>query len=475
MKKVVSICCFFLLLLACKGTNWQQANLKEPTPVRKDLDSIVKTGKLKALVINNGSSYYLYEGLPMGFEYGLLKKLANHLSLELELSVVDNLDSVFTKLHKGEVDIIANGFIVNDVLKKQVGFTDFIYDEQQVLVQKKPDNWQGMPKKAWQDSLIKDRKEIVGKTISLSHKDVFLNQVPFLETEIGGTIAIDTLKESLSTSELIEKVANGKLKYTVANHRLAERIASYNAALAVNVTLTAKQAVAWAVRPNTPKLVSAVNKWIADEKKQQENAVVFDKYTTVTGKRAKKIKKDFYDLENNQISEFDYIIKLGAKKIGWDWRLLAAQIYQESQFKPKAKSWAGAGGLMQIMPKTASELGVKNRNNPIESIIGGTSYLQQIYDDFQDIKDPVQRIKFTMASYNCGYAHVRDAQKLAQHKGFNRNKWDYNVEIMILSLSFPQNHKKDFIKYGYVRGRETYNYVQRIFKRYEHYKEHITL
>ena len=364
---------------------------------------------------------------------------------------------------------------MNENQKKSISFTNELYETHQVLVQKKPDNWERMNKESLQKVLINNRSETGGITISISGENTYLNSIKNLEKEVGGKIHIDTLSGDYSADKMIQMVADGERDYTIANHRLAERHASYNASLVVNVPMTGKQPVSWAVRPNAPKLLKAVNQWIAREKAEKEYKVVYDKYFDISGKKNIRIKSDFYDLKNNQISEYDYLIKLGAKKIGWDWRLLAAQIYQESQFKPKARSSAGAGGLMQIMPKTADKLGVKNRNNPIESIIGGTTYLQQLYDDFEDIKDPVQRIKFTLASYNCGYYHVRDAQKLASHKGFNKNRWDYNVEIMILSLSFPQNHKKEFIKYGYVRGRETYNYVQRIFKRYAHYKEHIKL
>jgi len=148
-------------------------------------------------------------------------------------------------------------------------------------------------------------------------------------------------------------------------------------------------------------------------------------------------------------------------------------IYQESRFDAGAKSWAGAGGLMQIMPATAKGLGVKNRHDPTQSVIGGTKYLRILWNRFDSIPDDEQRQKFVMASYNCGHGHVVDAQRLAKKRGLDQNKWDDNVEKMILALMYRKNFTDPVVRYGYARGIEPYNYVTQIFERYQHYKEFI--
>jgi len=201
--------------------------------------------------------------------------------------------------------------------------------------------------------------------------------------------------------------------------------------------------------------------------------VIFNKYFKNTRAFKARIKSDFYSLNNNKISKYDDIIKKNAAIIGWDWRLLASLIYQESQFDPHAKSWAGAHGLMQIMPATAKELGVKDRSNPEQVIKGGSKYLKLLYDRFDMVEDSVQRIKFSMASYNCGYGHVTDAQNLAEKKGVDKNIWDDHVDNIILELSYPKNYNDPIVKYGYVRGNEPYNYVSHIFERYDHYMQFI--
>ena len=187
----------------------------------------------------------------------------------------------------------------------------------------------------------------------------------------------------------------------------------------------------------------------------------------------RRVKSDYYSLKNNHISKYDPLIKKHVKKIGWDWRLLASQVYQESRFDPDAESWSEAKGLMQVMPATAKSLGITDLSDPEQSIRGGTDYLQDIYKRFEHIPDSLTRIKFTLAAYNCGYGHVKDAQSLAAHNDLDSTKWEDNVDKMLLALSLPKNYNKQFIKNGYVRGSEPVAYIEEIFDRYEHYKQFI--
>ncbi|XLS29011.1 transglycosylase SLT domain-containing protein [Flavobacteriaceae bacterium M23B6Z8] len=442
--------------------------------IERDLDDINKSGKLKALIINSSTSYFLYKGKPMGYEYEMLKRLAHHLSLELDIIVSNNLDSIFKHLRRGDVDVIAHGLSITTDRKELVNFTDYLYLTHQVLVQKKPDNWRSMGWASLQKSLIKDPIELIGETISVRQKSSYFKRIENLSKEIGGAIYIDTIKGNYSTDRIIEMVANGKIKYTIADDNLANINASYTPILDVEVPISFSQRAAWAVRPNAPKLLKAVNEWIKKERKSLDYYVIYNKYFKNKRNFRKRIKSEFYSLNNNQISEYDDTIKANATKLGWDWRLLASLIYQESQFDPQASSWVGAGGLMQLMPATAAEMGLDNLYNPIENIHAGTEYLKQIYEDFETVPDSLQRIKFTLAAYNCGYYHVLDAQRLAVFKKYDKHQWDDHVEKMILELSYPENYKKDFIKYGYVRGSEPYTYVRQIFQRYDHYQNFIT-
>jgi membrane-bound lytic murein transglycosylase F len=173
------------------------------------------------------------------------------------------------------------------------------------------------------------------------------------------------------------------------------------------------------------------------------------------------------------ISQYDDLIKKYANKMGWDWRLVSALVYQESQFNATAKSWAGAQGLMQLMPATAKELGVTNRSDSEDNIRGGTKYLKDMWDNWEDIPDSIQRIKFAMASFNCGYYHVRDAVRLAEKDGSNTLMWDDHIEDYILLLSAPEYFNDPVVHYGYARGAEPFTYVFEIFERFEHYRKFV--
>lgn len=437
------------------------------------LERIKKEGRLRALTTYSGTSYFLYRGQPMGFEYELLKRFADHLGVELEIVVSQNIDNLLDRLNEGDIDLAAHGITITSDRKEKVNFTDYLYLTHQVLVQKKPDNWQRMKWSAIERALVHDAIELIGDTVSVRKNSSYYRRLKNLSREIGGEIVIDTLPGNLSTDEIIKMVVDGKIKYTVADDNIASINASYYHILDIDVPISFSQRIAWAVSPNATELLAAANDWLKQMKDEVDYYVIYNKYFRNRRDFRKRVQSDFYSLTNNRISRYDEIIKSNAESIGWDWRLIASLIYQESRFDPKASSWAGAGGLMQLMPSMAEEFSVKNRQDPEQSIKGGMAYLTRLWNNFEMVEDSVQRIKFTMASYNCGYYHVLDARKLAEINGLDKNRWDGHVEEMILELSYPDNYNKPGIKYGYVRGIEPYTYVEQIFERYEHYQKFI--
>jgi len=443
--------------------------------VDRDLDDIMADGKLKALIIYSSTSYFLYRGQAMGFEYELLNMLAEHLDLELELVVSKDLDSEFEVLNRGDVDLIAHGMTITNQRKWEVDFTEYLYLTKQVLVQKKPDNFQHITWSALQKQLIHDPIELINDTVSIRRNSAYYERMMSLSNEIGGTIHIDTLDSKLSTAEIIGMVADGKIKYTIADENLAKINASYYPNLKIDVPVSLNQRIAWVTRKKSPKFRAVINNWILSVRNGETYNVIYNKFFKNKRTFKSRVRSAYYSLNNNQISEYDDLIKKYADEIGWDWRLIAAQVFQESQFDPGANSWAGAIGLMQVMPETAEALGIQDITDPEESIRGGIDYLNFLYERFSDIPDSLHRIKFTLASYNCGYEHVRDAQKLADEKGLDRLFWEDHVEKMILALSLPINYNKPSINYGYVRGSEPVNYIKDIFEHYENYKQLLSL
>ncbi len=439
----------------------------------RDWEDIEKDGVLKVLTTYSGTSYFLYKGLPMGFEYELLEKFAEHKNLKIDLQLVGSIDSLFYYLNRGDVDLVAHGITETRKRKKYVNFTKPLFTSKQVLVQKIPDNWYELHWKKIENSLLHDAIELMGDTVSVRIHSSYHQRLINLAEEIGGEIFIDTISGDVTTEEIIEMVVDGKKKHTVADLNIASLMASYYPVLNIDVPLSMTQNMGWVVRKSSPQLLNEINEWLVDYKKKSEYYMIYNKYYKNKKSFKRRVNSDFYSLKQNKISKYDDLIKLESTKIDWDWRLLASQVYQESRFNPSAVSWAGAVGLMQMMPATAKEFGVQWRSNPEQSLQGGVRYLNYLLDRFESIEDPLQRVKFTLASYNCGYGHVSDARRLAQKYNLNPDIWDDNVEKMILSLRYPKNFNDPVVKHGYLRGTEPYTYVRQIFERFDHYKKFI--
>jgi membrane-bound lytic murein transglycosylase F len=451
------------------------AGLYNSSPeINKDLNEIIKDGVLKVVMTNSSTSYFIYKGQAMGYEFELLNRLADYLKLELEIIIAKDNDDLFRQLFIGNADLIAHGLAVTTPREKYAGFTDYLVLSHQVLVQKKPDNWREMKLHEIQQSLISDPVELIGDTVSVRDNSSYMHRLGNLIEEIGGSIFTDTLDSGLETDEIIRMVVTGDIKYTIADNHIASINESYYPELDINTPISFSQRIAWATRKNSIDLLSAINDWLESIKRTPDYNMIYQKYFKNTRDFRKRIDSEFYSLNKGKISIYDDLIKKNAESLGWDWRLVSSLVYQESQFNPQAESWAEAHGLMQLMPATAEELGVVDRSDPEESIRGGTKYLRQLWERWDNIPDSLQRIKFAMASYNCGYYHIVDARNLAGRDQFNENEWDENVELYILKLSKSEYFNDPLVKYGYARGIEPYTYVKEIFERFDHYNKFIS-
>lgn len=226
---------------------------------------------------------------------------------------------------------------------------------------------------------------------------------------------------------------------------------------------------AWGVRADEVQLAEALQQWYADSL-----LLTAERTSTARGAAKAYIRRQVHapmlSRSGGIISSYDDLFKQAAARIGWDWRLIAALCYQESAFDPQAESWAGARGLMQLMPATAASLGVAQSDvySPEVSIEAGSRYLGQLYQQFSDVAQPMERVKFAIAAYNGGIGHVRDAMALTRKYGGNATTWD-GISPYILALSEPQYYRDVVVRHGYMRGTETHDYVYSIMKRWAGY------
>jgi len=448
-----------------------ERQLAEQTVSEVDLSEIKERGKLVALLNYSSTSYFIYRGKPMGFEYELLKHLAKDLGVDLEIKLANDLNEITDMLLRGKGDVIAQGLTVTKGRKAYLDFTKPTLTTRQVLVQKKPTNWRSMTERELDELLIRNTTELAGKEIYVRQKSSYHERLQNLSDEIGEDITLKPAPGNLQTEELIRLVAEGKISYTVADENIARVQKTYFSNIDISTPVSFTQKIAWAVRESSPQLKAAINSWLTEMKRTARFNNLYAKYFKDPRSFKRRIKSDYYSKAGGQLSEYDPMIKKYANRIDWDWRLLASLMYQESRFNPDAESWAGAKGLMQVMPVTGNLYGITNLYHPESNMRAGIAYLSYLKKYWKVIPDSIQRVKFILASYNAGHGHVADARRLAKKYGKNPNVWDKNVEEFILKKSKPEYFNDEVVKYGYVRGIEPYSYVQLIIERYKHYEE----
>ena len=459
-------------LVSCKSDKKTEkyTTNETPAPVDYDLDQITEDGVLRVITTYSPTGYFIYKGETMGFEYELFKRLADHLKVRLEVVLARNVDSVIPMLNRGEGDIIALGYTITKDRKEFVNFTEPYLITHQALVQKKPDNWRKMTLDQIDDTLIKDVTELIGDTVSVRQNSSYYHRLKELSNEVGGEIHIDILPGEISDEEIIRKVAIGEIRYSVIDYNKAAIHKSYFPVIDVATPVSLSQRIGWAVRKTSPKLLEIINAGLKRIKSTPDYNVIYKRYFENRKYFNRRLDSEYYTGETGKFSKYDEMVKKYSKELGWDWILVKSLIYQESMFRNNRKSWSGAQGLMQLMPATAKELGVSDMNDPEQNIKAGSTYLKRMHSYWEQIPDSIQRIKFAMASYNCGYGHIKDAQRLAEKYGKDSLRWDNGVDFFVKNLSNPKYFNDPIVVHGYARGSEPYDYVRDIFERYTNYK-----
>jgi membrane-bound lytic murein transglycosylase F len=464
-----------LLLFLALGCNEKKkpSFATEPTVVR-DLDDIRKRGYIEAILDNNSLSYFIYRGRPMGYEYELMQHLASFLKVKLKLKVISGVEEAIDKLNHGDGDVIAFPFTITKERTQYVSFTDPFLSTHQVLVQLRPAGWRLQQADQNEKMLLRNPADLIGKEVYVIKESSFKQRLENLSEEIGGEILIREDSADAETESLIRRVAGGEIKYTVADQMIAQVNQLYYPDIDIGTALSLPQQIAWAVRKNSPELDRKINQWLAYIKRDGTLQILHEKYFNNPRFSTLLTTSDYTSWNSEKLSPYDAQLKDGAAQLGWDWRLLASLVFQESMFDPNVKSWAGAIGLMQIMPETGDLFGVSNLWNPQQNIAVGVRFLKFL-DDYwkKTVPDDNERMKFVLASYNVGLNHVIDAQKLSKKYGKKTDVWDDNVEYYLKQKSDPKYYRDALSVAGYCRCDGPVWYVKQVLQRYEEYKIHI--
>lgn len=424
----------------------------------RTLAEIKQSGYLRVLVRNNSTSFFIYRGHRMGFDYELGKRLAQQLGIRAMFVVPRAWSDIIPALLRGEGDVIAGEMTVTPERAKQVRFAEPYLSTTEVVVYR-----QGAP-------AIRTPDDLAGKAVRVRRSSSYWGTLEALSQKLVAAgkpaIALEAAPEEQETDDLLDEVDHGKVAITVADSLIAKQVSAYLEHLELGPALTEARPLAWAVRPEQTDLAAEVDKLFKAEKKLPEFNILKRKYFEADREFRKRGKETVGT--PGSLSPYDALIQKASQKYGYDWRLVAAQIYQESRFDPQRKSWCGAQGLFQIMPTTARELGIQDPFDPNQGIEGGLKYMARITKHFEDVPDPVERYKLALAGYNCGPGHVDDARALLKSQHKPAETWA-EVKDAMLALSKEKVHGAT--KFGYCRCGEPVDYVRHITERYDGYRQ----
>jgi len=419
------------------------------------LTQMQNEGELRIVTRNAPTTYYEGPKGDTGLEYDLAKRFADELGVQLKIVQVDNFTDILPMVTEQKVHLAAAGLLITN--------------ERKVLVQFGP---------AYQ---------------TIKQQFIYLKNTPTptsleeLETKhtihvIDGNGVVEQLKHlqrsypkltwqahtGIESHELLEQIAEKKIMYAIVASNEVAQMRQFYPDLDIAFELPDEQKIAWAF----PRFGQDNSLYVA--------AIQFFNRLKYTGELEQLIEryyghidvedfndilaKDFYRHIKERLPTYRKDFELIAARYNMDWQLLAAMAYQESNWDPDAVSHTGVRGIMMLTESAAMEVGVVDRDDPLESILGGTKYFIQLKERFDATIEEPDRTWLALAAYNVGLGHLNDAQKITKQRGGNANRW------ADVKKSLPLLTKRSWYTktaHGYARGYEPVKFVKLIRRFYE--------
>lgn len=419
---------------------------------------------LRVGTLYSPTSYFIFRDTEMGYDYDLVARLAADKGMVLKLEVAPSLGAVVAMLDSGKIDLIAYEVPITALYRGHVLPCGVESVTHQVLVQ--PRNSKA--------GRISDVTQLVGREVYVESNSKYHQRLINLNDELGGGIVIRPIaRDTLITEDLIAMVSNGEIPLTIVDSDIARINKTYYPDIDVEMEVSFPQRAAWGVSPSRPWLADSIDVWMEQESPRRERSMLLKRYYELSKNEQSAFTIDF---RNGHMSPFDVLFKKYASEIGWDWRLLASQGFAESRFDSTRVSWAGARGVMQIMPATARAQGlgmdrITHNEDNIATAVKVIASLDRSLSRY--VTDKEERKKFVIAAYNSGLAHVIDAIRLSGKLGVDSTRWDGCVAQTLLLKSNPEYYNNPVVRHGYFRGRQTTEYVRSVYRCYEKAKSQI--
>ncbi|MEX1080948.1 MAG: transporter substrate-binding domain-containing protein [Halofilum sp. (in: g-proteobacteria)] len=437
----------------------RQRALTEFEPDRRlgDLDTIQREGTLRLATRNDAAHYFVWRGRFMGFEYELAKRFADHLGVRLEVVIGTHDAALRDMVREGRADMAAAFLMRGSGDDRGLSYSrPYHHAVHQVVTDDADDE-------------LEELADLAGRTLHVRTGSDAWRIARGLRERAGLNFTIAELPAEQAVSSVLTGVAEGRYDVTIADDHIVRNAMVWNDQVRPGVDIGKRVANRWAFRAPSEQLREAADAFLDQAHRGEFYNVIYAKYFD-DAEHIRRFRNERADMaQGAALTPYDDLFKQYAGEHGFDWRLIAAQAYQESSFNPRARSWAGAVGLLQLMPTSARQIGVDgDLEDPETNLRAGVRYLKWLRGRFEEDLSVRDRTWFMLAAYNAGAGHVRDARALAERLGLDPDRWFGNVEQAMLKLSNRQ-HFRD-ASFGYVRGQEPVDYVRDIRARYQAYQ-----
>lgn len=459
ISQALVFCVIFLAFLGCESTVKTPPSLTDiaaQKPVMRDLDAIRAEGVLRLITRNNSNSYFLLRGAQFGFEYDLAKRFAEKLDLKLEVVTPQSWGEMIASLNAGHGDIIGANFEQVSERQKLVAFISPWREEDLVLVTHQA------------NGVVSDPMQLAGMKIFLRQQSPAEWALDHWRRMFKGSFQVEYIADDLEVDGILQGIAAGRYEATVVPRHTAELEKTHTKHLAIGASISKRVPIGWAVRRNSRALKKELDLFVEKTRPNKFFRIINRKYFGDSKRLARQRRQETYTLVSGALSPHDVLIKMLSNRYDFDWRLIGAVMFQESRFDPTLESWAGAKGLMQLMPNTAKTLRMDCYSSNYNNIHCGVKLLSDLRKLFAYIDDS-ERMNFVLAAYNAGLGHVRDAQHLAIDTGHNPLVWDGHVENMIGRLAVRRYYRTT--KHGYCNGPQVISYVRSIRTLFKSYSQ----
>jgi len=453
MNKYISLVSVTFFATSFFMFGWLSHSAYVPGKKIKKISSLVKIQRKKLLnvvLLNSPSTYYIGVDGPTGFEYDLLESYAKHLGVKLNITPAHTIQEAIELSKNRNIDITSASLTKTPERREDFNFGPSYFEvQEQVICHRGMLSTQKFPR---------DVEDLAGLKIMVGKDTSYSETIKSLQND--GFDINATFTTELSTEELLKKVSKHEIDCTVADSNVYALNLRYFPEIAMAFSISGREQLSWLLQKDTPELKADMYSWLNNFNQQGKMIQLKDHYYSYVLFFDYYNTKMFYKRMISRLPKYKKIFEEASTRFGIPWTLLASISYQESHWNPKAKSFTGVRGLMMLTKNTAKLLGVTNRLDPRQSIVGGTRHIKQMLKFVPKEVVGENRLKFALAAYNIGLGHIKDAQRLAREIGLNENVWS-DLKVVLPLLSQKKFYRD--LKYGYARGEEPVKYVESIY------------